>query len=471
MKKSFRLLLLFSLSIFLLVSCKDDIDDVLPENRDRLQASEFVYRAMNLFYLYKSQTPELANDYFSNKKDLQDFIADLETPENLFEYLTYEKDQFSALVDDYVELERALQGKNHSTGAIFFSFTYENNFYLLVRNVIPNSSAGKNNVVRGDVFHAINGQSLTQNNVNELLNSPTLKLSYAYETPDGFENSTNTVSLQNQELNEPSIAEYKTINVGGTKVGYLMYNSFIAAYNQELNEVFRYFKGEGVEELVLDLRYNSGGSMYSAELLCSMITGQFKGQVLYENEWNEDLQSYYGEVIEFPEKLSTGEAIESLQLQRVAILTQPRTASASELIINALDPYINVIQVGTPTRGKYQGSVMLYDSPNYGKQHLNPMHRYAMLPLVLKAKNSVGFTDFDEGLNPDIFFQESVNHIKNNLGTVEEPLLKEALLGLGLTVPRARAIQRSEISTKKAIPLQATPSILDGTMYFEREEN
>ena len=469
MRNILRILIFFILSALIFISCMDDMDDVLPENRDMLQASEFVYRAMNFFYLYKANTPELANDYFTSDRDKTDFITDFQAPESLFEYLKYDKDRFSVLVDDYVKLERSLQGKNLSTGAIFFSFTHENDFYLLVRNVIENSSADENNVVRGDIFHAINGQTITQNNVNELLNAPTLEFSYAYESNEGYEKSNDTVTLQNQELNEPSIGMFKTLNIGGTKVGYLMYNSFIGSYDQELNDVFRYFKEEAVDELVVDLRYNSGGSIYSAELLSTMITGQFKGEVIYENEWNADLQSYYGETVLFSDKFSSGQTIESLRLPRVAILTQSRTASASELVINALNPYINVLQVGTATRGKYQGSVLVYDSPNFGKQHINPNHRYAMLPLVLKTKNSQGFTDFDDGLPADIFFQESVGDIKNNLGTVEEPLLREALQGLGLTVPPARKTESED--DFKVIPLQVAPNPLDGIMYFEKMDD
>jgi len=446
----------------------DDMDDVLPENRDMLQASEFVYRAMNFFYLYKANTPELANDYFSNDREKTDFISDFQSPEDLFHHLKYGGDRFSVLVDDYVELERMLQGKNFSTGAIFFSFTHGEDFYLLVRNVVENSSADENKVVRGDVFHKINGQKITENNVNELLSASTLELHYAYETNDGYENSEEKVTLQNQELNEPSIAMFNTLNIGGTKVGYLMYNSFIGSYNQELNDVFRYFKEEAVDELIVDLRYNSGGSIYSAELLCSMITGQFKGEVLYENEWNADLQSYYGETVLFPDKFNSGETIESLRLPRVVILTQPRTASASELVINALKPHINVLQVGTATRGKYQGSILVYDSPNFiNKQHINPNHRYAMLPLVLKTKNSVGFTDFDDGLPADIFYHESVGSIKNNLGTIEEPLLREALLGLGIAVPPAR--EPYKIDKIEATPEQVITSPLDGIMYFDQD--
>lgn len=463
MKSTFRYLLLLASSALLFVSCMDDMDDVLPENRDRTQASEFVYRALNHFYLYKENTPELANDYFSKSSDRKEFISEFETPEALFEYLKYDSDRFSVLVDDYVTLERSLQGKNYSTGAIFLGFTFENEFYILVRNVIDNSSAAQKEVVRGDIFHAINGQAITQNNINDLLDAPSVELGYAYEENGEYIKSNDTVTLENVELNEPSIGMYKILEIGNTKVGYLMYNSFIAAYNQELNDVFRYFKTEGIDELVLDLRYNSGGSIYSAELLSNMITGQFAGEVLYENEWNADLQSYYGETVRFTNTFNSGETIESLKLSRIAVLTQARTASASELVINALNPYIDILQVGTETRGKYQGSVLVYDSPNFSKQYLNPFHRYAMLPLVLKTKNSQGFSDFDEGLPADIFLEEKVADIQNTLGTPEDLLLRAALEGLGVSLPPARKETKREDATK--IPLHFIPETLDDIMY------
>lgn len=467
MKNSVRYLLLLTLSIFLFVSCMDDMDDVLPENRDLVQANEFVYRALNYFYLYKAESPELANDYFSTNREKTDFLSDFKTPEDLFKHLKYQGDKFSVLVDDYVELERVLQGKNYSTGASFVGFTFENQFYILVQNSIKNSSAAQNNVVRGDVFHAINGQSITQSNVNDLLNAPSLELSYAYEENGRFNKSEDTVILQNEELEEPAIGMYKVLEIGNTKVGYLLYNSFLVKYNQDLNRVFGYFKSEGIDALVLDLRYNSGGSIYSAEVLSSMITGQFTGEVLYESEWNADLQPYYGETVPFTDKLDSGEAIESLRLSKVAVLTQSRTASASELVINALNPYIDILQVGTPTRGKYQGSVLVYDSPNFSQKHRNPMHRYAMLPLVLKIKNAEGFTDFDEGLPADIFVEEKVSDIKNNLGTAEELLLRTALETMGINLPTARSEMEREETT--ITPIQITSDKWENILYKTME--
>lgn len=467
MKKSIRLLSYFLFSI-LLISCMDDMDDVLPENQDMSQASEFIYRGLNYFYLYKSNTPELANDYFSHTSDKESFLSNFENPNDLFHYLKYEGDRFSVLMDDYVDLERALQGRSLSTGAIFLGFTdNDNNYYILVRNVIENSNAELQGVVRGDKFHAINGQTITKENVNELLNAPSIELSYLHEENGTLIPTNETVTLHNSDIDEPSIGMYKILNIDNTKIGYLMYNSFIAEYNEELNEVFRYFKNEGVDELILDLRYNSGGSIYSAELLSNMITGQFKGQVLYENEWNEDLQPYNGEVVKFTDKFRSGETIESLEMSRIAIITQSNTASASELVINALNPYINILQVGMDTRGKYQGSILLYDSPNFNRQYMNPLHRYAMLPLVLKTKNSEGFTDFDEGLPVDIEYQERVKDIKNNLGTVNDILLRKALEGLGINVPEERGTPTIELPTSS---LQTISDKMDGIMYIDLQQ-
>src|SRR5690606_22500879 len=77
-----------------------------------------------------------------------------------------------------------------------------------------------------------------------------------------------------------------------------------------------------------------------------------------------------------------------LNLDKVYVLTTNRTASASELIINGLSPYIDVVQIGDRTTGKSQASVTLYDSENFSKQNANPSHKYAIQPLVAVSVNS-----------------------------------------------------------------------------------
>ncbi len=106
------------------------------------------------------------------------------------------------------------------------------------------------------------------------------------------------------------------------------------------------------------------------------------------------------------------------------------------MVINCLDPYIDVVQIGTATTGKYTASVTLYDSNNYGKANANPNHKYAMQPLVLKSANSNGVTDYFNGLTPDYLItyttssgtEEGENLLGlGTLGDVNEPFLEKAL--------------------------------------------
>ena len=127
----------------------------------------------------------------------------------------------------------------------------------------------------------------------------------------------------------------------------------------------------------------------------------------------------------FTNKLSNNQSIFSLNLDRVFILTSARTASASELLINGLDPYINVIHIGDFTVGKNQGSITVYDYINDSRDK-NPNHMYAMQPRVLKIGNVAGYTDFPDGLEPDILIKESLLN-PGILGDINEPLLKIAI--------------------------------------------
>ena len=174
----------------------------------------------------------------------------------------------------------------------------------------------------------------------------------------------------------------------------------------------------------------------------SMITGDYTGETLIKRQWNSEIQQSFE--VENPEALidtfqdaivyrnSNGEtlvneAINHLNLNRVYVLTSPNSASASELVINGLKPYIEVIQIGTNTAGKYQASTTIYDSPELvNKQGVNPLHNYALQPLIFKISNANDVTDFDDGLLPSIAYEEQLGAF-GILGDVEEPLLKKAL--------------------------------------------
>ncbi len=212
-----------------------------------------------------------------------------------------------------------------------------------------------------------------------------------------------------------------------------MYNGFTGIFDEALNEAFVMFKSAGVTDLVVDLRYNPGGSTETAVDLGSMITGQFTGEVFYTEQWNSQIQAELEAtqpeslIHRFNQKISTGDAITSLGLNRVYVITTLSTASASELLINGLEPYIDVIQIGERTTGKFQASTTLYDSYNFRRNSdVNLGHTYAVQPLIYKTLNAAGRTDYLNGLQPDIEIPEDYFNL-GILGDPEEPLLKAAL--------------------------------------------
>lgn len=436
MRKKILLLLITIATLF--VSCFEDLDDTIQPASD-LDIENFIYRGLNYFYLYKADTPELANDNFANQGELNTFLNSFQTPESLFSFLKSPQDRFSLLVANYNELEDALNGISLNNGMEFGLVYYPNNssnVFGYVRYVLPGTDAESKNLERGMIFNSIDGQQLTDTNFSELLSLNSYEIGLATFDGTAITPTGEIITLVKQQYTENPILIAETLTVQGQKIGYLMYNAFTRDFDSQLNGVFAQFKADAITNLVIDLRYNGGGSVETAIDLSSMITGQFYNQVFANEEWNTDRQAEYASPKLFDNQIFTGEAINSLNLTKAYVLTTKRSASASELVINGLNPYIDMTQVGDTTTGKYQASFLLYDAPapNFSKSQANPGHTYAMLPLVFKTSNAVGFTDYAEGLFPDIQLKEDYTNL-GVLGDVNEPLLAAALNDI-LSIPQ-----------------------------------
>lgn len=332
------------MSSFLLASCFKDMDDTL-QTATTLDIQNFVYRGLNYYYLYKEDTPELANNAFANDAERNNFLKTYDSPESLFAYLKSSQDRFSNLFDDYNVIENALNGISLSNGMEYGLVYYpdgSNNVFGYVRYVLPNTDAEDKELKRGDIFTTIDGQQLNDNNYQELLSSESYTIGLATYNGTEFLPTGETVQLTKNQYTENPVYKATTLDVNGRKIGYLMYNSFTRNYDVELNNAFGEFQAEGVTDLVLDLRYNGGGSVETATDLASMITGQFNGELFYQEFWNEDRQEERAENGLFDNKISNGSSTNSLNLNKVYILTTKRSASASELVLNGLDPYINL---------------------------------------------------------------------------------------------------------------------------------
>lgn len=446
MKNYKALVILFIISV-ISTSCFQDIDDEQVSNN---AINDFIWKGMNRFYLYKDDVPNLANNRFLDNQEFNAFLNTFSKPEDFFENLIHQRatvDRFSWIVDDFIALEQSFDGIVTSNGMEFQIFRFNNsgnNRYGIVTHVLPNTSADANGVKRGDIFYAINNTQLTVNNTSALLRADNYTINLGnyndnntLDTTDDFVTATQTsINLSKEQYTEDPILVNKVLNVNGTKIAYLMYNSFTGTeqFNTDLNTVFGNFKSENATELVLDLRYNSGGSVTTAIILSSLITGQFNDDIFSTEEWNDEFQEAFEN--EDPELLinrfvnsNNGASLNSLNLNRLYVLTTRRSASASELVINSLRPYINVVQIGATTAGKFQASTTLYDSENFRRQGANPSHSYAMQPLIFKSLNVNGVTDYFNGLTPDIGLNERINNL-GVLGDINEPLLAEAITNI-----------------------------------------
>lgn len=483
MKTILKSLLLIFLLAFALQSCEDDNDVGAPGD---LQVNDFIWKGLNEAYLWQSDVPNLADDRFANQEALNSFLSGYSKPEELFEDLLNKPvskypinaiDRFSWIVSDYTVLEQGLNGISKNNGLDFrLSRVAEgsNDVVGYVRYIIPNSDASTKDIKRGDLFTSVNGTKLTVSNYESLLlSTDSYTLNLADYNGSGFVLNGKSVALTKTILEEDPILISKVITSGGHKIGYLMYNGFYSEYDSKLNQAFGELKAQGATDLVLDFRYNGGGAIRSATRLASMITGQFEGKIFSKKQYNlktmatltsDNLESLNERFV----KDIGGIALNSLNLDRVYIITTSNTASASEMVINGLKPYINVVQIGETTTGKNTGSVTVYDSPTFNKINVNPNHKYAMQPLIAKISNSLGFGDYTSGLSPTYVQEESIS----TYGVLGDP--GEPLLNLAISKITGSTAKKIQIDENLILPYVADSKKINGyrnEMYLESVPN
>lgn len=476
MKKLIQLSTVVLTALIFLQGCQKDDDDTIVKPTVNLEVQNFIWKGLNQYYLWQPDVPNLADNRFANQEALDAFLINYTVPQDLFDALRVSPtiDRFSWMVDDYVTLEQSLQGISKNNG-VEFGLSYKPNsttdVFGFVRYIIPGSDAATKDIRRGEMFTAVNGTQLTVSNYQSLLfgTNDSYTLNMADYNGATVVSNGKSVSLTKTTLTENPILIKNVITIGAKKIGYLMYNGFYADFDLQLNTAFGEFKAQGITDLVLDLRYNGGGSVRTATYLASMITGQFTGRVFAKQQWNTKINAYFetndpnGLRNFFTDKIGTT-PINSVNMTKVYVLTTKSTASASELVINGLKPHISVVQIGDVTTGKNVGSVTLYDSPDFTATNRNPDHKYAMQPIVLKIVNSDNFGDYFNGLTPTHELKETITTF-GILGDVNEPLLKAAI---GKITGTGKLIQQSTGKQFNFFKDSKSMSPFGNQMYLEK---
>ncbi|MGB3143933.1 MAG: S41 family peptidase [Maribacter sp.] len=462
MKKYFLSLLLLGV---VSISCnKDDDGPIIEEIEevdetpveeakipDEYPVQNFMWQAMNAFYFWQGDVADLADDRFDTTEKYVEFLASETNPGTFFYNICNQHvrvvgeqnatDRFSVAVENYKDLVNSLQGVSKNNGLEFqlYAFSNSNNIYGVVNYIALNSDASTKDIQRGDIFIGVNGVMLDRDNYINLLfgeaNSYTLTM--AEITSEGISENGEEVSLTKEEnFSENPILVSKVIQNNGIPTGYLMYNGFLAAFDEQLNTVFGEFKAANVQELVLDFRYNGGGRVSTAVQIASSVYGTNTNDLFLKARYNDKIQSTFepgdGET-NFSSTTIDGSAINALNLDRVYIITTGATASASELVINGLAPYVNVVQVGETTRGKNEFSITFVDDrqnnyfyDNSREANINPDNQWGIQPLLGRNENADGFSDYTTGLIPNLPLEEDIANL-GILGDPSEPLLALAL--------------------------------------------
>ena len=478
MKKFYILFLVLSVS-FAQYSCSDDdITEPKPDPKVELdnKINNFIWKGMNSWYNWKSDVELLSNSKDDNQDDYYTFLNGYSTPDDLFYKLCYKYigtvgkenavDRFSWFIEDYTIQNQQFQGISKSFGfrlqAVQINSSGDIIFY--VRYVAPNSPASDAGIKRGDIINAIDDIVLSDSNYDTAVkkfSNETIKLSFVSE------NNGNLVDEGSKSISAVVLSQnpvyFKKVfdNINGRKVGYLVYNGFRSSYNDELNDAFSFFKAEGINELILDLRLNGGGSVLSSAYLASMIYANANTGKFAELKFNKSHSNENG-AYNFSNKLniynSEGEFVSEENINRLNtlsklyVLTSSSTASASEMIINGLKAYFPVIVIGTTTYGKNVGSITLYDSPSSDFTNIksaNASHKNAMQPIVFQIFNKNNESDYIHGFKPDIEVVEY--EFWNNIlpfGDENEVVLKAALNDI-------RGISSKSISSVKKLGLKA----------------
>jgi len=364
---------------------KDD-----PPPSEEIMARDYLYNLMNDWYLWYDKMPDVDKSQY-------------DTPEELLEAMKYlPKDIYSYIMSKQEFDLKMIEGKYIGHG---FSWGIDDNGNARIIFIFKDSPLYDEGVRRGWIINNVNGTVITEENWSSIFGDNTV----GYENTIEFitpADSTVSITTAKKEIQKNSVLYYDTLHINGTVTAHMVFEEFMQPSTEEFTEVFSFFNSTGATEMILDLRYNPGGFMNIATLLASFITGEnTNGEVFTKLIYNDKKSDENSSAL-FEKQTN------SLNLNRIIILTTGGTASASEALINGLEPHIEVVTIGETTYGKPVGmKVFQYED-------------YVFLPITFRIANSKNESDYYDGIQPDALCNDDFTRAFDNR---EEACFKEAI--------------------------------------------
>ncbi len=416
-----KIVCLSGIMVLLLACRKDDAPPPVPTGPvTQQETNNWILDSMRYYYLWNDGLPARADTQM--------------TALNFFHSLRKTTDSFSQMID-----AGNISGSTQKDILHAYGFSYAvisvngiSQPLGLIKFVLPGSASDLNGLHRGDYFTRINGKLLTAYNAAELENE-LMKAANGTITKAVIDNNSVTeqeeIFVENRLLLENPLYVKKIWNVGNKKIAYIFYNYFEDYFDDDLVSAFTQFKNNNVTELIIDLRYNPGGSLTAAAVLSALTAPNITEKSVFikysgNNKMGNQSASFEsllsvpssGKYISFS-NLTAGR----LSLKRVFVITTSISASSSEVVVNNLKPYMQVVTIGERTYGKDKAAVIIKD--------MRTPQRIAWMlyPITYLLSNAAGQGNYPQGIAPDYPLNELNTQPLLPIGDSTDPLIARAI--------------------------------------------
>jgi C-terminal processing protease CtpA/Prc len=376
-----------------------------------LGQNTFVRDTLLQYYLWYRELPDLAPALFDSPEAYLDAVRYRPRDRN-FSYIAPR-----AATEAYYSDSKFI--------GIGLSFKQTRPDEIRVSQVFPDSPASQARMARGDYLLTVDGRPV----VDLLLTGEFsaafgadevgVRVELEWKTRRG---ELRSAVVTKREVTIPTVSHTGVFDLDGLPVGYLHFRNFVGPSVDALDRAFAEFRARGVTDLILDLRYNGGGLVSVAQHLAGLIGGVKTNAKVFVRYLHNDKNTNLNKAIAFENPA------EALDLQRLVVITTRSSASASELVVNGLRPFIPVTLIGDDTFGKPVGQ--------YGFEFCDKV----FFPVAFQGVNALGQGDYFNGFPADC---PAADNLDRPQGNPEESSLEEALyfLRTGACSARSEALK------------------------------